>query len=47
MVDSCMMGVRNIAMLEENPAEIDKGPLNTKRLDTMRRIGDNHRGRSQ
>ena len=45
MVDACMMGVRNMAMLEENLQEIEKGPLSAEELELMRNIGDDLYGK--
>lgn len=45
MVDACMMGVRNMAMLEENLKEIEKGPMSTDELERMRKIGDHLYGK--
>ena len=47
MLDACMMGVRNMTMLEENLQEIEEGPLDTEQLDAMRRIGDHLYGKSR
>ncbi len=45
MVDACMMGVRNMAMLEENLREIEKGPLSKEELEIMRKIGNHVYGK--
>lgn len=45
MVDACMMGVRNMAMLEENFRGIEKGPFSTEELEIIRNIGDHLYGR--
>lgn len=45
MVDACMMGVKSMAMLEENFREIEKGPMGTEELETMRTIGDHLYGK--
>ena len=45
MVDACMMGVRNLSMLEENLRAIEKGPLCAEELEIMRRIGDHLYGK--
>lgn len=47
MLNACMMGVRNMTMLEENLGEIEKGSLDTEHLDAMRRIGDHLYGKSR
>jgi len=40
MVDACMMGVKNMTMLEENLRAIEKGSLEIEQLESMRKIGD-------
>jgi len=47
MLDACMMGVRNMTMLEENLRDIEEGPLDNEQLDAMRRIGDHLYGKSR
>lgn len=38
-VDVCMMGVRNLQMLEDNLAEIEKGAMTPEELQRMQSIG--------
>ena len=47
MVDACMMGVKNMTMLEENLREIEKGPMGAEELEIMRTIGDHIYGKSR
>ena len=45
MVDACMMGVRNMAMLQENLQEIEKGSLSAEEIKIMCTIGDHLYGK--
>ena len=38
-IDCCMMGVRNLSMLQQNLAELEKGPMSEDELVRMRKIG--------
>jgi predicted aldo/keto reductase-like oxidoreductase len=44
-IDCCMMGVKNLAMLRQNLAELEKGPMTLDELSRMREIGDRIYGR--
>lgn len=44
-VDSCMMGVKNRAMLDQNLKELEKGPMSEEELVWMKKLGDRVYGR--
>ena len=44
-VDSCMMGVKNREMLDQNLKELEKGPMSEEELAWMRGVGDRVYGR--
>lgn len=39
-IDWCMMGVKNLAMLRQNLADVEKGSMSEEELTRMREIGD-------
>ena len=44
-IDCCMMGVKSLAMLQQNLDGLGKGPMTEEELATMRDIGDRLYGR--
>ena len=44
-VNCCMMGVKNLSMLKENLAELEKGHMSAEELTRMREVGDYVYGR--
>ena len=44
-IDCCMMGVKNLSMLRQNLADIEKGPMSEEELSWMREVGDYVYGR--
>lgn len=39
-IDVCMMGVKNLKMLQENMRELEKGPMSAEEIENMSKIGD-------